>query len=66
MLRWAQHLPDRWKTLRFSLNWQDRVITIEMKKDITTFALTQGAEMPLIVYCRSKRIKFLFYNFFDM
>jgi maltose phosphorylase len=50
ILHFAPKLPTRWKSLRFSLTWQGRVITIEMQTDSTTFTLQQGEPMELIVY----------------
>jgi len=51
ILHFAPKLPSRWKSLRFSLTWQGRIIEIEMRTDNTTFTLLQGNEpLELIVY----------------
>ena len=49
-LRFAPRLPSRWRCLRFSLTWQERIIQIEMHKDKTLFTLRQGEAMALVVY----------------
>ncbi|MCL1820681.1 MAG: family 65 glycosyl hydrolase [Oscillospiraceae bacterium] len=50
ILRFAPRLPTRWKTLRFSLAWQDRVLEIEMRKEKTLFTVTRGGTMEFEVY----------------
>jgi len=50
LLSFAPRLPDRWSCLRFSLTWQGRVISVEMKKDHTTFRLISGEPMEFYVY----------------
>jgi maltose phosphorylase len=50
LMRFAPRLPSRWKTLRVSLTWQNRVFDIEMMNDKTLFKLRQGAEFDLLVY----------------
>lgn len=50
VLRFAPRLPDRWKSLRFFLTWQGRMIEIEMLKDKTLLHLRQGDEMELLIY----------------
>ncbi|MCL2604709.1 MAG: family 65 glycosyl hydrolase [Defluviitaleaceae bacterium] len=50
ILRFAPRLPDRWKSLRFSLTWQGRILEIEMQKNKTLFTLKQGEGMEYLVY----------------
>jgi len=50
LLHFAPHLPERWKSLRFSFTWQGRVIQLDMQKDKTIFELSKGEPMELYVY----------------
>lgn len=50
VLHFSPRLPDRWKTLKFSLTWQGRNLSIEMKTNETIFTLLQGEPMDLLVY----------------
>jgi len=50
MLHFAPRLPDRWKSLRFSLTWQGRILEIEMHRTETVFTLRAGEQMEFLVY----------------
>jgi len=50
LLHFAPRLPERWKRLKFSFTWQDRVISLEMQKDKSIFNLTQGEPMELYIH----------------
>ncbi|MDR0293458.1 MAG: family 65 glycosyl hydrolase [Oscillospiraceae bacterium] len=52
LLRFAPRLPDRWSRLRFSLTYRDRVIKIEMTREGSRFALTEGEAVEALVYGR--------------
>ena len=47
LLRFAPRLPDRWKSLRFSVVYRGRVIRIRMEQEGTGFCLTQGEPLPV-------------------
>ena len=51
-LRFAPRLPERWKRLRFSVMYRGRVIRICMEPDRTSFSLTQGDPLTLLIYDR--------------
>ena len=50
LLRFAPRLPDRWKTLRFSLTYRGRVIDVQMARDATVFRLSAGEPLAVRVY----------------
>jgi len=49
-IRFAPRLPARWKTLRFSLLYRDRIIAVSMATDKTLFKLRIGEPLELMVY----------------
>ena len=49
-LRFAPRLPDRWKTVSFSVMYRGRVIRICMEADRSAFRLTQGAPLTVLIY----------------
>ena len=51
-LRFAPRLPERWKRLRFSVLYRGRVIRICMEPGRTSFSLTQGDPLTLLIYDR--------------
>ena len=50
VLRFAPHLPERWKSLRFSLSCRGRILRVEMLPERTVFRLTEGEPLELRVY----------------
>ena len=52
LLRFAPYLPDRWKTLTFSIVYRGRVIHIHMEQGKTCFRLTRGTPLTLQIYDR--------------
>ena len=51
-LRFAPRLPDRWKKLTFSIQYQGRVIDICMEKKTARFQLAQGEPLPVRIFER--------------
>ena len=51
-LRFAPRLPERWKALAFSILYRGRVIRIRMEKDRTSFRLSEGEPLSVLVYDR--------------
>ena len=49
-LRFAPRLPERWKTLSFSLTYQKRIIGIQMERTLTNFRLLKGEPLPVQIY----------------
>ena len=49
-LRFAPRLPERWKTLSFSLTYQKRIIGIQMERTLTKFRLLKGEPLPVQIY----------------
>ena len=52
MLSFAPRMPERWKTLEFSLVCRGRVIRVRMEKEGTTFSLVKGEPLNIRVYGR--------------
>ena len=52
MLSFAPRMPERWKTLEFSLVCRGRVIRVRMEKEGTTFSLVKGEPLNIRVYSR--------------
>ena len=52
LLSFAPRMPERWKTLEFSLVCRGRVIRVRMEKEGTTFFLVKGEPMNIRVYSR--------------
>ena len=52
LLRFAPCLPDRWKSLRFSVRYRGRVIRVRMERAGTVFSLAGGAPLEVLVYGR--------------
>ena len=50
LLGFAPRLPDRWKTLSFSLTYRGRVIAVRMEREKTVFRLTAGEPFAVRVY----------------
>ena len=50
VLRFAPHLPERWRKLRFSLTYKGRVLSVQMEPEGTTFRLKTGTPVALLVY----------------
>jgi maltose phosphorylase len=50
VLRFAPHLPERWRKLRFSLTYKGRVLSVQMEPEGTTFRLKTGTPIALLVY----------------
>jgi maltose phosphorylase len=50
VLRFAPHLPERWRKLRFSLTYKGRVLSVRMEQEGTTFRLKTGTPIALLVY----------------
>lgn len=49
-LKFAPRLPQRWKTLTFSVMYRGRVIRICMEAARTSFRLEQGEPLTLLIY----------------
>lgn len=47
VLRFAPRLPERWKSLRFSLSCRGRILRVEMFPENTVFRLTRGEPLAL-------------------
>ncbi len=47
LLRFAPCLPERWKSLRFSVLYRGRVIIIRMEQDGTVFRLAEGEPLQV-------------------
>ena len=50
MLSFAPRLPERWKTLAFSLVCRGRVIRVRMTPEGTAFSLAEGQPLRVEVY----------------
>ncbi len=50
ILRFAPHLPERWKKLRFSIVYRGSILGISMETSHTTFRLMAGAPVSLRIY----------------
>ena len=46
----APRLPERWKTLTFSVMYRGRVISVRMDREGTAFRLEQGEALPVRIY----------------
>ena len=55
-LRFAPRLPDRWKSLTFSLFYRGRLLRIRMERGRTGFRLLRGEPLSLLVYDRPRTI----------
>ena len=49
LLRFVPRLPDRWKSLRFSVVYRGRVIRIRMEGGGTGFRLTEGEPLRVLI-----------------
>ena len=52
LLRFAPGMPERWKTLEFSLLYRGRTIRIRMEKDRTLFRIPEGSPLKVRIYDR--------------
>ena len=52
-LRFAPRLPDRWKSLTFSMMYRGRVLRVHMDQEKTGFRLISGEPLVLQVYGQS-------------
>ena len=50
VLRFAPHLPERWRRLSFSLTYKGRVLSLCLEPDTTTIQLRSGAPVELLIY----------------
>lgn len=50
LLRFAPHLPERWKTLKFSISYQGRLLCVKMGRQKTVFTLKSGMPVRIMIY----------------
>ena len=50
VLRFAPHLPERWRRLSFSLTYKGRVLSLCLEPDKTTIQLRSGEPVELLIY----------------
>ena len=49
-LSFAPHMPERWKTLQFSVSYRGSVLAVRMEREKTVFLVRDGAPISLQVY----------------
>ncbi|MBQ6174717.1 MAG: family 65 glycosyl hydrolase [Clostridia bacterium] len=55
-LRFAPRLPERWKSLRFSVVYRGRVIRVRMEREGTAFRLEEGDPLPVVIADRDRTL----------
>ena len=50
LLRFAPHLPERWKTLKFSITYRGHLLCVEMDRQKTVFTLKSGMPVRVMIY----------------